>query len=168
MKTLLLNSDYQPLAFIPDKRAIKLLLKEDKVDVISLWTDVKYFHSSGFIELPAVLKLKNKIVRNFIKMVFSRSAVFKRDNYGCQYCRKSLTSTQVTIDHIIPKSRGGSNTFENCVAACHDCNEKKGSRLPHEIGMRLVKQPETPAGYLVVSPQQENWHSSWNLFTNID
>lgn len=168
MKTLLLNSDFQPLAFISDKRAIRLLLRDGKVDVLSLWTDVKYFHACGFIELPAVLRLRTKIVRNFIKMVFSRNAVFKRDNYSCQYCSKGLTSAQITIDHIIPKSRGGNNTFENCVAACHECNEKKGSRMPHEVGMRLIKNPETPTGYLVVSPHQENWHATWNLFTNLD
>lgn len=167
MKTLLLNSDFQPLAFISERRAIKLLVR-DKVDILSLWNNVKYFHSSGFIELPSVIKLKNKIVRHFVKMIFSKNAVFKRDNYGCQYCEKILTSSQITIDHIIPKSRGGNNSFENCVAACHECNSKKGSKLPHEVGMRLVRKPETPKGYLVVSPQKENWHHSWDIFINMD
>ncbi len=168
MKTLLLNTDFQPLAFISDRRAIRLLMRNDKVDILSVWPNAKYFHACGFVELPAVLRLKKKIVRNFIKMVFSRNAVFKRDNYECQYCAKWLTFQQATIDHIIPKSRGGNNTFENCVTACHECNEKKGCRLPSEIGMRLLKNPETPNGYLVVTPHKENWHSSWNLFTNID
>ena len=168
MKTLLLNSDFQPLAFISDRRAIRLLIKE-KVDVVSIWSGVKYFHASGFIELPSILRLRRKITRNFIKMVFSRNAVFKRDNFSCQYCQTKLSAEQITIDHILPKSRGGRNTFENCVSACHECNEKKGSRLPHEIGMRLIRRPETPIGYLVVSPQKDNaWHSSWDIFTDTD
>ena len=168
IKTLLLNTDFQSLAFISDRRAIRLLLRNDKVDVVSVWPNIKYFYAYGFIELQAVLRLKKKIIRNFIKMVFSRNAVFKRDNYECQYCEKSLSFSQITIDHIIPKSHGGSNTFENCVAACHDCNEKKGSRLLQETEMKLIKNPETPNGYLVVTPHKENWHSNWNIFINLE
>lgn len=167
MKTLLLNSDFQPLEFISDKRAIRLIIR-GRVDVLSLWDNVKYFHAYGFIELPSVLRLKNKITRRFIKMIFSRSAVFKRDNYHCQYCEKSLTYSQITIDHIVPRSLGGNNTFENCVAACYDCNRKKGPSLLHETEMKLVRKPETPRGYLVISPRKENWHNSWNIFVNFD
>lgn len=167
MKTLLLNSDFQPLAFINDRRAIRLMLRE-KVDILSSWIGVKYFHPSGFIELPSILRLKHKINRNSIKMVFSRNAVFKRDNFYCQFCGIQLTPNKITIDHIIPKSRGGQTSFENCVAACHECNKKKGSRLPQEIGMKLLRTPETPNGYLFMSTQENSWHPSWNIFTNTD
>lgn len=165
MKTLLLNSDFQPLAFISDRRAVRLLIRE-KAETLSIWNNVRYYHANGFIELPAILRLKSKITRKVIKMVFSRNAVFKRDNYGCQYCSKVLNSKQITIDHIIPKSRGGNTSFENCVAACIECNKKKGARMLEEIGMRLARTPETPIGYLVVSPSTEYWHRSWDIFTN--
>jgi hypothetical protein len=154
----------QPLAFICERKAIRLLIK-DKVEVISLWDNARYYSASGFVDLPAVIRLKYSITRNFFKRIFSRGAVFKRDNFGCQYCQKQLTSKQITLDHIVPKSRGGISSFENCVAACYECNIKKGSKLLNEIGMSLEKRPETPEGYLVVSPKKEDWHTLWDIFT---
>lgn len=164
MKTLLLTSDLQPLAFISERRAIRLLVK-GKVDVLSNWNNTRYYSASGFIDLPAVICLKYRITRNFIKRVFSRGAVFKRDNFWCQYCLRPLNTKQITLDHIVPKSRGGASSFENCVAACYECNIRKGSKLLDEIGMRLFKKPETPEGYLVVTPQTEHWHEMWDAFT---
>ena len=165
MKALFLNNDLQPLAFISDRKAIKLIVK-DKVDVLYNW-DVKYSYNLGFIELPAVIKLKYKITRKVVKMIFSRNAVFKRDEYVCQYCNVALSSKQITIDHIIPKCKGGQSSFENCVASCNECNVRKGAKLLTEINIKLIKTPETPEGYLYVSPIIENWHSAWNMFTNL-
>lgn len=157
----------EALAFICERRAIRLFLKE-KVDVLSSWEDVRYYSASGFIELPAVMRLRYRITRNSVKRVFSRSAVFKRDNYTCLYCSKMMTSKDITVDHIIPTSRGGTNSFDNCVSACKDCNIRKGSKLLDEIGMKLTRKPETPEGYLVVSPQVERWHQMWDIFVSTD
>ena len=166
MKTLLLNSNMEPLAFICERRAIRLMLKE-KVDILSSWNDVRYYSTSGFIELPAVIRLRYKVTRKCVKRVFSRAAVFKRDKYTCLYCSKMLGTKEITVDHIIPTSRGGTNSFDNCVSACKDCNIRKGSRLLDEIGMKLNRKPETPEGYLVVSPQVERWHAMWDIFISV-
>jgi 5-methylcytosine-specific restriction endonuclease McrA len=90
--------------------------------------------------------------------------VFKRDNYTCLYCSKLLSTKQITLDHIIPRSKGGVSSFENCATACTDCNTKKGAKMLEEIGMRLAKKPETPEGYLVVSAYVERWHPNWDIF----
>lgn len=164
MQTLLLNHDLQPLAFISERRAIRLLVK-GKVEVLSVWNNIRYYSGSGFIDLPAVISLKYKITRRLVRRVFSRGAVFKRDNFNCQYCGNILNSKQITLDHIIPKSRGGISSFENCVAACYDCNFKKGSALPEEMGMRLIRRPETPEGYLLAPSPMDQWHTMWNVFT---
>jgi len=163
MKSLLLNNDMEPLAFISDRRAMRLLFKE-KVEVICGWADVNYYSAHGFIELPAVIRLKYRITRNAIKRAFSRGAVFKRDGFCCQYCSRSLSTKQITLDHIIPVSKGGVSSFDNCVASCGECNIRKGAKLLHEIGMKLLKKPETPEGYLVVSSHLDEWHKMWDIF----
>lgn len=167
MKTLLLNHNFEPLAFISERKAIRLLVKE-KVDILSLWTGVKYYFSEGFIELPSVIRLKYEITRRAIKMVFSRGSVFKRDNFGCQYCGKALNSLDITMDHIIPKSMGGRSSFGNCVSSCKTCNLKKGAMSLEEAGMKLLKEPHTPDGYLIVAPKKEQYHPLWDLFLNLE
>lgn len=166
MKTLLLNNNMQPLAFICEKKAIRLLYKE-KVDIISVWNNIRYFHSNGFIDLPATLKLKYNINRQAVKMLFSRNAIFKRDRYSCSYCGVFLSPNQITLDHIIPKSRGGTSSFDNCVAACLDCNKRKADRLLEEVNMKLLNKPKTPEGYLFIPSEKEKWHSSWKFFVGM-
>lgn len=166
MKVLLLNNTFHPIAFITDRKAIRLILKE-KVDVLSVWPGVRYFYANGFIDLPSVLRLKYPIARTYNRVVFSRNSIFRRDNYSCLYCGKSLTPYQITLDHIVPKSKGGSNSYENCVSSCIDCNREKGQKSLEEAGMRLLKLPQAPEGYFLSLPyRDEGWHNSWNFFFN--
>lgn len=166
-KVLLLNSTYEILAFVSDRKALKLLVK-GKVDIISNWPDEKLYYGSGYMYFPATLKLKYFVKKNYAKLIFSRKSVFKRDKFTCQYCGEVLKSGQVTVDHIIPKSIGGLSSFTNCTTSCYKCNNKKGSRTPEQANMTLMSKPDTPAGYIHHVSDNDHWHDDWDNFFGLD
>jgi 5-methylcytosine-specific restriction endonuclease McrA len=139
---VLLNADYSFLNVVHWKRAVCLLAK-GKVEVIK--DSPKTVTSSGGIQLkiPAVMRLI-KLIRTIYRtgVAFCKKNVFIRDGFKCAYC--GTHKLRLTIDHIIPKSRGGKSTFENCVAACKPCNLAKGDRTPSEVSMFLKKRPSQP------------------------
>jgi 5-methylcytosine-specific restriction endonuclease McrA len=162
-KVLLLNSTYEILAFISDRKALKLYFK-GKVEIISSWPDIEILYGSNMMNFPATLRLKYFVKKNYTQLVFSRKSVFKRDKFTCQYCGKFLKSGQVTVDHVIPKSMGGTSSFNNCVTSCYSCNNRKGSRTPEQANMTLLTRPVVPNGYLHYVSEQEGWHDDWNIF----
>jgi 5-methylcytosine-specific restriction endonuclease McrA len=119
------------------------LLAKGKVEVIK--DSPKTVTSSGGIEfkIPAVMRLI-KLIRTIYRtgVAFCKKNVFIRDGFKCAYC--GTNKSRLTIDHIIPKSRGGRSNFENCVAACKPCNLAKGGRTPSEVNMFLQKRPSQP------------------------
>jgi 5-methylcytosine-specific restriction endonuclease McrA len=93
-------------------------------------------------------------------VTFSRRNLFRRDRYTCQYCGNQPGSEQLTIDHVLPRSRGGVSSWENCVLACLDCNLRKADRTPSQAGMRLRKAPSQPAWNPLYAPHEiriESW-----------
>jgi len=95
---------------------------------------------------------------------FSRKNIYKRDNYTCQYCGKKFRPEDLTIDHVIPKSKGGETTWENCVLACLWCNMKKGNRTLKEAGMKLLRKPEKPKWTTGVIVTKDKIPTSWKNF----
>ena len=163
-KVLLLNYNYQILSFINERKAIRLFFK-GKVDVLSVWKDIKLFSVNGKdIYLPALIKLKYFVRKRETKLCYSRKAVFKRDLYVCQICARKLSAGQATVDHIIPKKLGGETSFANCITACHPCNAKKGSKTLEQANMSLIKTPITPSKFLHFLSEQDAWHEDWNDF----
>jgi 5-methylcytosine-specific restriction endonuclease McrA len=136
---LVLNLTYEPLGIVASKRAMLLSLAY-KVEV--LHTTGRYFRSASFeIPEPSVVKLRYRIkTPYFSSIALTRKAVFIRDNHRCQYCGGPAES----IDHVLPRSKGGSNSWDNVVAACKKCNFKKKDRLMHEVGYSLAKPPVIP------------------------
>ena len=139
-RALVLNASFEPLSVVSARRAAVLLLA-DKADMVLASGQV--LHSERLaIEVPSVLKL-----RQFVKVPFrrraalNRRAVFARDGSQCQYCG----STAESIDHVVPRARGGTHTWENVVAACRPCNVRKRDRLLHETTMTLRSTPRAPA-----------------------
>ena len=131
-KVLLLNQSYQPLMTLGAKRAIILSFTE-KVEVLERYADqVRSINLSIFI--PSVIRLKDYVKFNKKRIPLSRKNILKRDNYICQYCDSK--SNFMTIDHIIPKDKGGRDLWENLVAACVPCNTKKGNKLLKDINMK--------------------------------
>jgi 5-methylcytosine-specific restriction endonuclease McrA len=163
-KTLLLNASYEVLAFIPERKAFKLLCKE-KVEVVSSWGDLIGWGDTKIYH-PSILRLKNHVRRNFFNSNFSRKALVKRDKSHCQYCNEKLTASQITIDHVLPKAQGGTTSFINCVVCCQICNNRKADRTPEQAGMVLLKKPTHPsfAAHYNVADPQEYWHNDWDDF----
>jgi hypothetical protein len=124
---LVLNASYEPIHFTNWKRAVVLLLKE-KAQVLSK----RVIRLLNYIRIP-LSKIMNEKP--------SRSMVYTRDENKCQYCG---VTRNLTIDHVIPKSKGGGDTWENLVVACVSCNTKKGNRLLENTDMRLIKKPRAP------------------------
>lgn len=159
MAVLLLNASYEPLAIIPYRRAVALLLR-DRVEAASAEAAVLRA-ADGALHVPRILRLRRYIQAPRRNAHWSRAGVLRRDRYTCIYCGSApgdrqgahmLDKRDFTVDHIVPRSRGGRNTWGNTACACTRCNNRKGDRLPHEIGLRLRWEPKTPrVDYLVLS-----------------
>lgn len=169
--SLLLNDDYSPLNFVSPIRALTLLFRGSaevvSVDGPSMW-DITYATTSREYKAPATLRLKRRVPRIEVPPRFRRKALFNRDNWQCQYCGVDLDDDTVTIDHIIPKTRGGPRSWKNCVTACKKCNLKKGSKALSESGLRLLKNPASPKIHHFWDIRKKNfeWHSDWIHFLN--
>ena len=143
MRTLLLDSSYYPVEVINWKRAIILLIS-GRAETVTDYTKTVIRSAHDTFKLPKILRLYSlHKARKSIK--FCRFNVLYRDNFECQYCHKKFTPKELTLDHVIPTSRGGKNTWDNVVAACSRCNGKKGSKLLHEAGLKLTKKPKKPS-----------------------
>ena len=139
---ILLNADYSFLNVVDWKRALRLIVN-NKVKVISYSSRSVSGAEGRRIPIPAVMRLI-KLIRSVYRtrVPFSKRNVLIRDGYRCAYCGHS--GGKLTIDHIIPRSRGGQSNFENCVSCCRACNLKKGCRTPNEARMYLRKRPVQP------------------------
>lgn len=139
---LVINADYVPLGVIPIRRAVVLTLT-DKAEVLHESEEELFRSAKLTFAVPTVIRLTTWVkVPYKARIPLNRRAVLTRDDYICGYCGKHAT----TIDHIIPRSRGGEHTWLNLVAACKRCNQHKGNRLLHELEWTLQIVPKTPSG----------------------
>jgi 5-methylcytosine-specific restriction endonuclease McrA len=140
---IVLNAGYEFMGLISWQRAMVLLLSE-KVEVVKE-SDRLVRTVSRTFRIPAIIRLIKFIRQMYRREVpFSRKNILTRDGYVCQYCGREFGSTDLTIDHIIPKVQGGSNEWTNVVACCRACNIRKGGRTPRQAGMQLVRKPFKP------------------------
>jgi 5-methylcytosine-specific restriction endonuclease McrA len=169
---LLLNASYEPLAVIPVRRALSLLLR-DRADAATDEQIMLTTPSTG-LTIPSVLRLRRYVRVPQRGVRWSRSGVMRRDGYRCIYCgiqagetrgSRVLYKDAFTIDHLIPRSRGGKNTWGNTACACPTCNQRKGDRTPHEAGMTLLWEPKTPrVDYLVASGSVP---AAWKVYLEV-
>lgn len=169
---LLLNATYEPLSVIPEQRALALLLR-DRVDAATDETLVLHGASAAFV-LPTVLRLRHYVNVPRRGAGWTRRGVMLRDDFRCIYCGvragdvvagRRLTKRDFTLDHIVPRSRGGKNTWSNTACACGPCNQRKGARTPHEAGMPLRWEPKRPrVDYLVASGDIP---AAWRLYLEV-
>ena len=139
--TLLLNATYEPLCVVSSRRAIVLVLAE-KAEPVDTAAEVVHAERVS-LAVPVVVRLTRYVRVPFPAQVpLSRRAVFTRDGQTCVYCGGSATS----IDHVVPRSRGGTHTWDNVVAACRRCNHTKADRSLAELGWKLPHPPRTPSG----------------------
>ena len=155
-RSLILNASYEPLGVVAHRRAIVLVLGE-KAEVIE--RNGAVYHSETLtIEAPSVIRLRYFVhVPRRMHVAPSRKAVFLRDGHKCQYCGRPAEN----VDHVHPRSKGGTHTWDNVVAACRRCNGKKENRLPNEVGMKLAHPPKVPRdGFwlrLLVGQAEPEW-----------
>ena len=167
---LVLNKYYMAIQVTSARRAFSLLIK-DFAEVVSLedesystynftsWVElskVKESFPEGLsgwewvktvsfdIRVPKIIRLLfyDKLPRQTVK--FNRKNLFARDENRCQYCGKRFSTSQLSLDHVIPRSRGGTSNWHNIVCCCHKCNVRKGGRSPEEAGLKLIKRPVKP------------------------
>ncbi len=139
---VLLNADFSFLNVVDWKRAMCMVAK-GKVQVLRYSDRIVRCAEGTVCKIPAVMKLI-KLIRVLYRnrVPFSKRNVFVRDGFACAYC--GCDGGKLTIDHIVPKSRGGMTSFENCVSACRPCNTRKGGRTPNEARMYLKVRPYQP------------------------
>jgi 5-methylcytosine-specific restriction endonuclease McrA len=158
-KVLILNRSYLPVHVTSVKRAFALLYQgvaravDEQYHTFDFasWRDlaIETHHErlgvvGGLVRVPRVLLLTayERVPRRHVR--FSRFNIFARDNNTCQYCGRRFARTELNLDHVMPRSRGGLSTWENIVCSCHNCNRRKGGRTPEEARMALVRKPMRP------------------------
>ena len=136
---LVLNASYEPINICAARRAIVLVLKG--VATAEEQSHITVRSAVQSMRLPSVIRLTGYRRIPHQTRALSRKNILIRDRFTCQYCSRTLPSGDLTLDHVIPRSRAGETAWENLVACCHDCNNRKGSRTPEEAEMRLVRPP---------------------------
>jgi 5-methylcytosine-specific restriction endonuclease McrA len=140
-KVLLLNASYEALSVVTAPKALTLVWR--RVAEVIEKDPGSYLRSPRFVfEVPSVIRLTHYIdVRTRQNRATQRNRILARDRYRCQYCARKGTAFDLTLDHIVPRSRGGKTLAENLVASCKDCNNRKGDRTPEEARMPLLTNP---------------------------
>lgn len=159
---LVLNQNYEPLNVCNARRAFNLL-DRGKAEVLEHGRG-HLRSSSAIFPLPSVIRLIYLIKRPRPQMRLSRREVFNRDRFTCQYCGKR-GQRDLTLDHVLPRHRGGRHSWDNLVTACKTCNHRKAGRTPHEAKMQLMHEPYQPRvnSYYVVYPYLNN-EEGWRKF----
>ena len=158
-RALVLNATYEPIGVVSARRAVVLALDE-KVDVLAD-TGELIGSATLTVPIPSVIRL-----RYYVKVPYkrtaplSRRAVFARDQGRCQYCGRSAES----IDHVVPRSKGGGHTWDNVVACCRRCNTYKGDRLLGSCGLELATAPKAPTQYVWVKVAAGTVPSAWTPY----
>lgn len=148
---LVLNAAYEALTICSAKKALKLWAKK-KAEIQEVYDHPFY---RGML-LPAVIRLVHYRHIPPRKYEVSRKNILMRDRHTCQYCRKKFPPAKLELEHVLPRSRGGGSTWDNLVASCHTCNNRKANRTPDEAGMPLM-----------VRPKSMNLHVARNMIRNM-
>ncbi len=156
MRTLVLNATYEPLGVTTWQRAVILVI-DGTAEVLEV--SGRMVRASKLqLDEPSVVRLHRCVrVDRRQDVAFSRRAVLRRDGHRCGYCNRYAN----TIDHVMPRSRGGRNAWENVVAACGPCNHRKASRTPKEAGMTLLAVPRRPQSQLLFAAFTDTIDPSW-------
>jgi 5-methylcytosine-specific restriction endonuclease McrA len=162
---LVLNHSFEPLQFTNARRAISLLLSGKAEPVEASPRVIR--SPSVALALPAVIRLAVYIRKPFLdRVAFNKKNILRRDGYTCQYC--SRRGEKLTVDHVVPRSRGGQTTWTNVVAACLRCNLLKGNRMLEEVRLRLIREPVHPqflfSVHLLRHPHATSFLDSWRKY----
>lgn len=154
---LVLNQDYSPLTLCSVERAF-LLLYLEKADLLTEIKDKALRTVNESFPFPSVIRIKNYINLPYKGVILTRHNIFKRDAYTCQYCR---SNRDLTLDHLIPKSKGGKSTWTNLVTACKKCNARKGDFKPEDVGLILLRKPIRPSYVMFIQSTMKTIREDW-------
>ena len=167
-KALLLDMNYMALSVVSWKRAVKLMVKgkAEAVEATENPETTSVRHGSGMFRVPTIIRLLTVIPwkAHQGRLRFSRRNMMVRDNYNCQYCGNHVGKNTATVDHVIPRSKGGKTDYLNCVTSCKSCNNKKGNRTPQEAGMQLLNKPKKPTFLVLYKHHLRNSPEEWENF----
>jgi 5-methylcytosine-specific restriction endonuclease McrA len=185
---LVLNRHYMAVRVVTARRAFILLFR-DVAEVIDIeqgqfsnydfadWCELSQLRACSKnrhddwvravnfeIQVPRIIRLVRFERAHHISLRLNRRNLFARDGHVCQYCGRRLPPSQLSLDHVLPRSRGGQTTWENVVASCFKCNTTKGGRTPKEARMKLMREPSQPSHHPVLTlklgnPKYESWRS---------
>jgi 5-methylcytosine-specific restriction endonuclease McrA len=155
---LVLNATYEPINVCTVRRATVLLLKS-KAEVVEIGSQDLHW-ATGSLPRPVVIRLVTyvRIPRDTHKRKITRRAVFARDDWTCQYCG---ARSNLTVDHVIPRSKGGPSSWENIVASCAPCNRRKGDHLPERANMHPRRQPTAPSPHVFIHVASPTIPAAW-------
>jgi 5-methylcytosine-specific restriction endonuclease McrA len=158
---LVLNATYEPVNVCTVRRAVVLLLKE-KAELVER-ADRELHSATTTLARPAVIRLVTyvRVPRDTHRRKITRRAVFARDDWTCQYCG---SRSQLTVDHVIPRSKGGLSTWDNIVASCAPCNRRKGDSLPRQAGMVPRREPRTPNPNVFIQVASPSIPPAWRQY----
>jgi 5-methylcytosine-specific restriction endonuclease McrA len=158
---LVLNASYEPLNVCSVRRAVVLILKE-KAEMLEQGERALHSESITFPH-PVVIRLITyvRVPRDRAKRRITRRAVFARDSWTCQYCG---TTSHLTVDHVIPRSRGGPSDWENIVTSCAPCNRRKGNRTPVETGVHPRRKPRAPGPTIFIRVAAPVVPAAWQQY----
>lgn len=159
---LVLNADYTPLTVMNPTRGFNLVYK-GKAEIV-VKRDNPISAGDKFFDRPSVIRLQKYVSFPYKKVTLSRYNVYRRDNFRCLYCG---SKDSLTLDHVIPRSKGGSNSWTNLVTCCMKCNVNKGDRLLEETNMTLSHKPFTPS-YLFFIRKMNKIYDDWRPFLMTD
>lgn len=155
---LVLNATFEPINVCTVRRAIVLLLKS-RAEVLEQGAVTLHSERAAFAR-PFVIRLTSyvRVPRDAHRRKITRRAVFARDSWTCQYCG---SHSNLTVDHVIPRSKGGTSSWENIVASCAPCNRRKGDRLPKQAGMHPRHAPSTPRAEIFIHVASPTIPAAW-------
>ena len=143
METLVLSTSYEPMYRVSWERAM-IMWVAGRVEIVEAYADRAIRSVADIFPMPSVIRFIHGVRPYRAGIKFNRDNVFRRDKGRCQYCGCGMTKREATYDHVVPRSLGGKMSWENIVLACRPCNQRKGSRTPKAVGMRLRNVPRRP------------------------
>jgi len=160
---LVLNATYEPLSVVSVRRAIVLLLKE-KAELVEA-AEAELRSARVRMPTPLVIRLVYYVrIPYRVSLPLTRRTVLARDHYTCQYCGQQPPRKDLTVDHVVPRSRGGHTAWENVVTACQCCNGHKGNRTPEEASMRLPSKPVRPRYVALAMVESPDARQVWRKY----
>lgn len=157
---LVLNQDYQALTITSVQRATVLLLLQ-KAELIEAEAERWVRSTSMRLPWPSIVRLRGYVRVPYKRILLTRQNILRRDGQRCQYCG---VRDRLTIDHVLPKSRGGKESWDNLVAACVPCNNRKGSKTPDEAGMVLERKPFRPSYVMYIRDFVGSMDDTWKPY----